>query len=147
MVLTYKPETNRKGHKRKDIRGKESKIHNNLCSSWMTTTMMARVYYDLRSSRDGIDDLVQAYVNKHNKKSITSHFGNIEWWKSRVATFSSWYEYNVDCLAIFANILILVFNTFFVHKVFRIQYQWIYAKSSKQKDIEFSKKIDLMHTD
>jgi hypothetical protein len=27
---------------------------------------MARVYYDLWGSHDGIDDLGQAYVNKHN---------------------------------------------------------------------------------
>ncbi len=66
MVLTYKHKMNMRGHKRKDIRGKESKICNNLCSSWVTTIVMARVYYDLWGSHDGIDDLGQAYVNKHN---------------------------------------------------------------------------------
>ncbi len=66
MVLTYKHKTNRKGHKWRDIRAKESKICNNLCSSWMITTTMARVYYDLWGSHDGVNDLGQAYVNKDN---------------------------------------------------------------------------------
>jgi hypothetical protein len=71
MVLTYKHEINKSGHKQKNRRGKRSKRSNNLCSSWVTMTMMARVCYELQDSHDGVDDQWWhgVVVDKHNTNS------------------------------------------------------------------------------